>query len=309
MTTTREYKKRINRVIDYINENIGQDLSLNILARVALFSPFHFHRIFKAMVNEPLNDYIRRLRLEKGANVLINNPYKSITELALDCGFASPATFARAFKGYFSCTPSEWRNGKHREYSKNGKIDSKNGNDFSSGTGYNGPAGWPPETTNKRREDFMKVEIKEMPALRVIYVRHFGGYDGVGEAWAKLFRRAGPRGLIGPKTKMLGVSYDNPDITPNDKCRYDACMTIPENTAVDGEIGLMDIPGGKYAVYHYEGTIGGLGEAYDRLYGEWLPQSGYQPENRPCYELYYSNPDGHPERKFACDICIPVLPL
>ena len=82
-----EYTSRINRVIDYIEKNTDKGLSLESLAKVAIFSPFHFHRIFRAMVGETLNQFIQRIRIEKAAAQLIVNPKKSITEIAFDCGF------------------------------------------------------------------------------------------------------------------------------------------------------------------------------------------------------------------------------
>ena len=65
--TKDEYTARINRVLDYIEANIDTALSLETLAGVAHFSPFHFHRIFKAMTGETLNRFIQRIRVEKAA--------------------------------------------------------------------------------------------------------------------------------------------------------------------------------------------------------------------------------------------------
>ena len=92
------YIARINRVIDYVEANIDKELTLSELAEVALFSPFHFHRIFSAIVGETLNGFIQRLRIEKAATMLVQNPKKSITEIAFDCGFSGSSAFARAFR-------------------------------------------------------------------------------------------------------------------------------------------------------------------------------------------------------------------
>ncbi|MBT8338578.1 MAG: helix-turn-helix transcriptional regulator, partial [Desulfatitalea sp.] len=86
---------------DYVESHLDDDLTLSSLARVAHFSPFHFHRIFSAVVGESLNRFIQRVRVEKAASQLLLNPKKSITEIALDCGFSSAATFARAFREAF----------------------------------------------------------------------------------------------------------------------------------------------------------------------------------------------------------------
>jgi len=105
----QEYVSSVNRVIDHIQANLDRDLSLEILADVACFSRFHFHRIFRAIVGETLSQFIQRVRIVKAAAQLISNPRKSITEIAYDCGFSDSATFARAFRGRYIVSASEWR--------------------------------------------------------------------------------------------------------------------------------------------------------------------------------------------------------
>lgn len=117
-----EYMSRINRVIDYIETNIDEDLSLENLARVANFSRFHFHRIFRAIVGETLSQFIQRIRVERAAAQLIDNPRKSITEIAFDCGFSGSATFARAFRETFHMSASQWRS--------NGRLQDRKIRDF-----------------------------------------------------------------------------------------------------------------------------------------------------------------------------------
>lgn len=158
------------------------------------------------------------------------------------------------------------------------------------------------------------IKVKDMPEFHVAYVRHIGPYKGDTELFARLFGRlmawAGSRGLLRfPETKVLAVYHDNPDITDEDKLRTDACITVPEDTQVEGEIGKMTIPAGKYAVGHFEITSDQYGDAWNAVYGGWLPGSGYQPEDGPCYELYLSDPKEHPEGKHIVDICVPVEPM
>ena len=139
--TAKEYKNRINRVIDYINANLKQPLSLDVLAGVASFSSFHFHRIFRAMTDETLSDFVKRLRLEKAANMLAVNPRASVTAVAFECGFSSSASFARSFKERFGCSATEWRKRKSLGFSNNCKAVSKNGKDSLFGSRYAGNAG------------------------------------------------------------------------------------------------------------------------------------------------------------------------
>ena len=93
----REYIARVNRVIDHIEQNLASSLPLAHLAEVACFSPFHFHRIFKALTGETLTAFVQRLRIERAASMLVSEPETPVTHIALDCGFASSASFARVF--------------------------------------------------------------------------------------------------------------------------------------------------------------------------------------------------------------------
>ena len=105
--TEREYVRRINLVIEYIEENLSQEISLDILAKKAFFSAFHFHRIFSACLGESPADYVRRARLERAANRLIHNHYESMTEIAFSSGFSSSSLFSRLFKQHFGIELSE----------------------------------------------------------------------------------------------------------------------------------------------------------------------------------------------------------
>ena len=95
------YLQRLNIVINHIRENSTQDLSLNELAQVAGFSPFHFHRLFKSLTNETVSDMVTRFRLERAASLLRASPRLSITDAAFECGFRSVSVFSRTFKKYY----------------------------------------------------------------------------------------------------------------------------------------------------------------------------------------------------------------
>jgi AraC family transcriptional regulator len=312
-----EYLARINRVIDHIDRNIGQNLGLGELARVAHFSSFHFHRIFHALVGETLNSFIQRVRLERAANQLSDNPKKSITAVALDSGFSGSASFARAFKERFGMSASEWREGEIPPRRKIGKAKSKGGQAVrKTRKEIGGASGYPERMKNlKRRQREVsklrfEVEVRDLPELEVAYIRHVGPFQGVAGAFDRLMRWAGPRGLVRfPESKILAVYHDNPDITETDKLRSSACLTVPAETKAEGEIGRMKIPGGLFAVARFEIAPTEFGAAWNAFMREWLPESGYQPDDRMCYEVYLNDPKTHPQGKFVIDICEPIRPL
>lgn len=159
----------------------------------------------------------------------------------------------------------------------------------------------------------LNVAVKDLPDMTVAYVRHIGPYQGNGALFEKLIGKlcgwAGPRGLLNENARMLAVYHDNPDVTDDAKLRLSMCVTVPEATKVDGEIGRMKLQGGRYAVAAFELAESEYQEAWDTLFGEWMPESGYQPDDGPCFELYKNDPSTHPEGKCLVDICVPVKPL
>jgi len=301
----KEYIYRINRVIDYIEANIDKELSLETLSEVANFSQFHFHRIFSAFTGETLNGFIKRKRVERAASMLLNDPDKPITDIAYSCGYNSTSVFCRSFKERFKVSAQEFRNTWDAN-SKNGQLESKNDKLDESSMAYVCDI---ESQTIWRKEMKNVIEIKEMPAMNVIYCRHTGAFNMIGAAYEKLFKWAGPRGLLNqPESKGLTYYHDDPKVTDIDKVRQSACLTINEDVKTEGEIGKMQIPGGKYAVGHFEVNEKEFQQAWDSMC-LWVSQSGYQPADASPYELYHNHHEDHPEKKFIVDICIPVKVL
>jgi AraC family transcriptional regulator len=324
----REYLSRINRVLDFIENNIDKELNLEQLAEIGNFSPFHFHRVFSSVVNETLYKFIQRVRLERAAWKLLDNKEIPVADIAYDHGFSSPAVFARAFKDYYNMSATDWRMGGYLKYSKKGKAERNLCNTVSNNdkeTGLSTPyfcielinnypeSMWSVEMRSETKLT-ANVEVKEVGEMTVAYIRHIGPYAGdealFQRLFGKLFQWAGPRGLIRfPETKSICIYHDNPDITEEDKLRLSVCITVPKDTKVDGEVNLMTIPAAKYAIGHFEIFSSQYGDAWQAVYGGWMPESGYQPDDGPCFEMYLNDPKQHPEGKHIVDIYAPVKPL
>ncbi len=313
-----EYTARINRVIDFIENNLDEDLSLKRLSAVANFSEYHFHRIFKSMTGETLNGFVNRIRLEKSASFLTGNPAKTITEIAYDCGFSGSAAFSRSFRELFGVTPSQWRKAGSRickNKSSNCIKQSNAGKDLYEMTFYIDEVTknqvWRISMINKND---VKIEVKELEGFELAYVRHIGPYKGDESLFKSLFERlykwAGPRGLLNfPETKVLCVYHDDPGLTDDEKLRTSACITVPADTRSEGEVGRMKIEAGRYAVASFEIQVDEYEDAWNIVCAEWLPESGYQPADGPCFEICLNDPDEHPENRHLIEICIPVKPL
>jgi len=154
-----------------------------------------------------------------------------------------------------------------------------------------------------------RVRVEEVAAFPVAYVKHMKGYEdseGIGEAFQRLFAWAGPRGYLSPEVKVLGISFDDPEVTPKDRCRYYACVAVGDHAQPEGEVGIMTIRAGRYAIGHFAGGADMFRGAYAYMYGTWLPGSGWQPDDAPAFEVYTGEPT---DATFSFDLHIPVKPL
>jgi len=295
-TETEEiYRERILRVLLHIQANLDEPMSLEDLAGLAYFSPFHFHRIFKGMVGEPVKAHIRRLRLERSVWHL-HSTDRTILDIALDAGYETNESFTRAFQSMFGKAPSILR----RDH-----VSVKFNN---SPTGVHFQPGGKLDSFNPIIRGGMKmdVRIENIEPMRVASVRHVGPYIECDPAWQKLCAWAGPKGLFGPGVKMIGISYDDPEVTAPEKIRYDACITVDDTVEPEGDINVQVIPGGEYAVATHRGPYTKLIETYGKLYGEWAPQSGRVVKPAPCFEIYRNDPESTPPEELITDVYIPL---
>ncbi|MBX7113323.1 MAG: AraC family transcriptional regulator [Myxococcaceae bacterium] len=279
-----DYVARVNRAIDHVTRNLAQPLKLDELARVAAFSPFHFHRIFRAMVGETLHDFVKRTRLERALYLMSHGP-KSLTDIALDVGFNSSSDFSRSFKAHFGVSPrafdlEAWRQARRDEFA--------------------------PKIAPKSDERFT-VRLRELPARRVAYLRVFRPFEKgrVPRVAAKLVAWAKERGL--DKGQWLGYMWEEPEVVPLEKCRYDVGLEVPEGVHLNDEVNEQLFPRMKVAELELKGSIELETRALDYLYGHWLPRSGLTPDHQPVFEAWNGLPFAHGEEHFELRVQLAVV--
>lgn len=305
--TRRDYAARLNRVMDHIQAHLAEPLDLERLAAVACFSPFHFHRIFRAWTGETLQAFVHRLRLERAAQQLVFDPLKPITDIALDCGFSGSSPFARAFRAATGMPASHWR-----KIHQPGRKDRQVPPALPAGSSLTAdPVVRPKELP--MRAFTLDVQVRNLEPATLAYLRHIGPYKGDAALFRRLFTRlftwAGPRGLLGPQARCLSLYHDNPNLTPEAHHRLEVALTVPPGTAPDGEIGVRPLEGGRYATARARIHPHQYAEIWDSLCADWLPGSGYQPDDRVALEFYHNDPQQDPEGMHDIEIALPVRPL
>jgi AraC family transcriptional regulator len=303
----KEYYFRINKSIDYIKENLHKELSLEKLAILSNFSKFHFHRIFKSVTGTTVNEFVKNAKIERALFFLMNNPSKTISEIANDCGFLSISSFSRSFREVKQITPSEWR--KLYQNSNIGITDSNIGKMQSEIENYLAL-----KLNNLKKiemSEIMKLdfEIKKLEAFNVIYIRslniHNHDSETFGEMFKQLFSWASPRNLVNfPETKVLTVYRSNANLLG--MLQADVCLSVPKKTVGEGIIGSTIISGGLYAIFHKEAPMSECFKTWNYIYEVWFEENGYQPDNRNFFLSHLNDPKLHPENFHIIDIYIPI---
>ncbi|WP_428420770.1 AraC family transcriptional regulator [Methylibium sp.] len=159
----------------------------------------------------------------------------------------------------------------------------------------------------------MDVTIEQFPETRLAYMRHVGPYGspGISQMWQRFAPWAAQRGLFQPGRKVLGLGQDRPTLTAPDQCRYDSCVEVDASFQPEGEVGVQVLPGGRYACARYSGSsIPELLAAWQGLFREWLPGSGWQAADGPAVEWYDRPQEIDPKTGYmSCLLCVPLRAL
>ena len=289
------YRQRINKVIDYVSQNLDKPISLEKLASISYFSPYHFHRIFVAVTGESVNNFTVRVRLEKTAR-LLKFTKNTISHIAFECGFSSPSDFSRTFKKYFDVAPSAYR--------KNGKLkNSKICKELFPVSEYHCTM-----TKEELKHNF-PIEIRMLPKRRIAYIRVKNSFrEGVVlKAYDNLIKWAKESNLFDSE-HVFGMSVDDPLVTPKEKYRYEVCITIPDDFEIKSNnyIETMVLPRCKYAIASVSGNFNFVATGIKYLYTDWIINSKYEPEHQPGFEIFLDKRNICNWNHFDLELCVPI---
>lgn len=291
---TQEYSKQINAVLNYILENLNGDLSLEKLAGIANYSPFHFQKIFKQVVGESPKQYIIRTKLESAAHFLNIHQTKSITEIAIDSGFSSPSAFARAFKNYFGVTAEESRSMPSKDKINFFKSDSY----FRELLSFQDP-----KKLNPAGGKEIQVVVKKTDSIHAFFTNTtFENETKIRNAFRKSIQVAETSDGDIANLKFIGILYPHQDL-------YRALVTFNPVLEVSKKVNTTEIKSGRYATFYLKGTLK-MTFATMRLFSDnWLPNSGYRIADICGFEILSQNPVEVQYSEIEREIYIPIEPI
>jgi len=293
-TINNEHRQRIGKAVNFINDNPARDLSLEKLAGLANYSPFHFQKLFKTIVGETPKRYVLRLKLETAAHALIMFEHKTVTEIAFDHGFSSSAAFARAFRKHFGVSAQEFKTlpeiVRHEMCSRTLRLFDAENYHLEKQTN-------PPEAGK-----FFDVEVKKTEAFYGIFTdAPLDDDEAIDAAFKKIARLARVHELLTERTRFVGVIYMHQNI-------YQTLATVETDCEIPKGLSRKELKPGKFALLK---TTGGIRQTFKNLYAfndRWIPESGYRIADIFGFEILSAAPDSAAYAKIERELYIPIEP-
>lgn len=273
------YRKRIDRVVNYIYDHLDEPIDLQLLADVACMSPYHWHRVYRAIQGETIAATVKRLRLHRAAGQLAQSKI-SIEDISERSGYSSVAAFSRAFSQTYGQPPAHYRRaGMHMKLQA---------------------------ALEQGDQHLYPVDIKTIEPKTMIGLPHQGDYMQIGRVFDLVFGWVGQAGLFPRLTNSMAIYYDDPASVPAPELRSFAGVVLEGDVDLPDQFEPRIIAGGRYAVLHYRGAYAEVPNAYHWFFGTWLSNQGIELRDAPCVEDYLNNPRDVAPADLLTDIYMPL---
>jgi len=280
-STIEAYQKQINVITDYILNHLSEPIDLAKLAEMSHFSLYHFHRITRAFMGEPIGSYIVRTRLETAAKLL---RYTSlpVSEIAYRVGYDVPTSLSKAFRQQYGISPLAYRTNKEYIIMK-----------------------------AEKKEMQLKIKapkIMDIPSKKALYISLTGEYGKLNfeGTWQRLWQQVKEQKLFSAGMEHIAIYHDDPKITESGKLRTDICLVVRKEAKPQGDIGVKEIKGGKFAMFLYQGPYEHLDAVYDSIYAKLLPENNLRLRDYHSFEKYLNHPGRTAPEKLKTEIYVPV---
>lgn len=264
--TARDYLERLQRVVVYIERHLDEELTLEEIARVAHFSPYHFHRVFQAHYGVGLARYIRRRRMQRAMSLLRGG--REVTAVAMESGYDTPSAFSKAFRKMFGISPIQFQL-KELEMKPDQIV---------------------------QRKSIDVIYVRKLGDYQTT----------ADKAWRVLMDYAKKHDLFGPEAAYYAIAHDSPREVAVEELRYDACMATAKKAPIEGEIKRQIIPGGTFAEFTHKGEYDRLGETFTAIYGGWYPKSGVELADAPAYCQFLNPEEMETPERLITKIYVPI---
>ena len=285
------YRARFQKVFDYIDAHLSEDLGVARLSQVAAFLKHHFLRQFSELYGIGVYQYVQLTRLKRASHRLAFRDSQSVIDIALDSGYDNPESFSRAFKKSIGQTPSEFRKQPqwgpwHATYQPLADLRTK---------------------SMKIETQALQIRLVDVEEMKVAVLEHRGDPNHLGDSIRKFIAWRKQNQLRPDRNATFNILYDDPHEVDPDNYRFDLCVAT-DQVIEDNPFGIVSkiIPAGRCAVLRHIGSDDNLHQSISYLYSQWLPQSGEEPRDFPLYlQRIHFFPDV-PEHEVITDVFLPL---
>ncbi len=275
------YFHRLIPVLDYIQTNYNQSITPTALEQISFYSYRNLQRIFKSLFGETIGVYQKRIRLENAAK-LMHYSDKSITDIAIEVGYADLQAFRKAFKKQYHIAPSSKRPELLQLLE---------------------------QLQQKIKYPSLAIEALEatkikLPAINVVFKTYQGPYDNVqlDLVWEQLFEACPSL----DRPQEYGLIFDDIDITLPNNCRYDACLGYPKGWK-NAKLPAKKIGDKSYMRFTHKGSYDHIEATYNVIFGGWLLENDCNFSTDTMIEHYYYNKNHtEDEAHFLTHIYVPI---
>lgn len=280
---------RLDRVISRLQQSIdagGPLPDLDALAAIAHYSPFHFHRVYRALTGETIGRTVQRLRVVKALQRLAHSD-ASVTEIALLAGYDTPQALARVLRETVDASASELRVDPQRLAASIERLSR--------------PL---PLAENPAP---LSIEVVTLEPFEVVALRAQGAFDDLDGVFGELFGWAAEQGLIEQLQQLIGMPLGDHREVPAEELLFDCALALDaELPALPESLQRLVLGGGRMARLRHVGSYSLLEDATDQLLRDWLPGSGHALRDAPLHYHFLDDPEEVPEAILRADIYVPL---
>ncbi|HDR4420631.1 TPA: AraC family transcriptional regulator [Bacillus cereus] len=284
--------KNMNAAMQYIENNLTDEIDFKEVAKIAYCSEYHFKRMFSFLAGVSLSEYIRCRRLTLAAFELKDSDAKVI-DVAIKYGYNSPDSFARAFQNLHGITPSEARNSSRslKAYSPmTFQLSIQGGNEMN--------------YRIEEKEPFQIIGItKRVPIV----------FNGVNEEIASMWKSLNPESIQTLKSLsniepngIISASTNFSEGRMEEKGELDHYIGVATTKDCPAQFVQLEVAASTWAIFEAVGPFPEtLQNVWGRIYSEWFPSSNYELANGP--EILWNEQKDTSSPNFKSEIWIPIL--
>ncbi|MEA9577376.1 AraC family transcriptional regulator [Xanthomonas nasturtii] len=284
------WQRGVERVIAHLQASIRSGAALPDLAELAGIahqSPYHFHRVYRALTGETVGHTVARLRLSQALH-LLGSDDASVTEVALAVGYQTPQALARACRSALQASPTVLRSAPALRASKLQQLST-------------------PATLANSPSAPLQVSVQTLEPFELVVLRKRGAFDDLDRGFGRIAGWAERVGVIEQLHALIGIPLsDHRDVSPAQHV-FECGIAFATHVAPPAPMQLRVLGEGAHAVLRHTGSYAGLEQALDGLLADWLPGSGYALRDAPLHYLYLDDPETVAEAELRADVRVPVV--